>query len=86
MASADFCGSIPPPLDGGSLSADPQNSQGKTRHFPPTYPPHLLPHPPDDYRALKRVAFSPGCGCLVCGSCPSGREFACGFINDPTSR
>jgi len=84
MASADFCQPLPPPLDGGSpYRAGRQTSQGKTCHFPPIYPPHLLPHPPDDYRALSLLALSPGCGCLICGSCSSGREFACGFLQTP---
>jgi len=34
----------------------------------------------DGYRALNLMAFSPGCDCLICGSCSSGRGFACGFL------
>ena len=84
MALADFCQPLPSPLNGGSpYRAGRQTSQGKTCHFPPIYPPHLLPHPPDDYRALSLLVLSPGCDCLVCGSCSSGREFACGFLLTP---
>lgn len=38
---------------------------------------------PDGYRASKMFAFSPGCACLVCDSCSSGRDFACGFLQIP---
>ena len=38
---------------------------------------------PDDYRALKIMAFSPGWNCLVCDFCSSGRKFACGFLQIP---
>ena len=45
-------------------------------HFLPIYPSHLLPHPPDDYRASDLCASLPRCGCLLCASCSSGRGFA----------
>jgi hypothetical protein len=48
-----------------------------------SYPPHLQPHPPDGYRALKSRAFSPGYDCLICDFCSSGRDFACGFLQIP---
>lgn len=80
MASADFCPSIPAPLDAGSLAADRQISPGKTHHLHPIHPPHIRSHPPDDYRALKILAFSPGCDRLLCDFCSSGRDFACGFL------
>ena len=48
MASADFCGGIVAPLGVTSPKAAPQISQGKTRNFPPTYPPHLRRMIPDD--------------------------------------
>ncbi len=86
MASADFCRPIPTPLDVGSTlspEAERQISQGKTRDLHPICPPHLLPHPPGDYRALDLAASLPGCGCLVCGFCPSGRDFAYSFLQIP---
>ena len=57
-----------------------QVSRGKTRDLHPINPPHLLPHLPGDYRASDLVASSPRCGCLLCGSCSSGRGFACSFL------
>ena len=53
MASADFCQNIIAPLEAISLSgsileqAFQQISQGKTRDFPPTYPPHIRHRDPD---------------------------------------
>ena len=38
---------------------------------------------PDGYRASGLMAPSPRCGCLVCGSCSSGRDFACNFLQIP---
>ena len=78
--SADSCYPITSPRDGASPRAEQQASQGKTRDLPPTYPPHLLPHLPDGYRASGLVAPSPRYGCLLCGSCSSGQEFACSFL------
>jgi hypothetical protein len=80
MASADFCRSIPWPLDHGSLTANQQISPGKTHHLHPIHPPHLLPCLPDDYWALDLLASSPRHGCLICGFCSSGQDFACGFL------
>jgi hypothetical protein len=48
MASADFCRPVESPYDGSSPKAGQQISQGKTRDFPPIYPPHLRQHAPDD--------------------------------------
>ena len=63
-----------------SPGAERQTSQGKTRDLHPIYPPHLLPHLLGDYRASDHLASSPRCGCLICGSCLSGRDFACSFL------
>ena len=48
MASADFGGGIIAPLEATSIKAAPQISQGKTRNFPPTYPPHIRRLSPND--------------------------------------
>ncbi len=47
-ASADFCGDLDAPLETPSFAASPQISQGKTRNFPPTYPPHIRRLIPND--------------------------------------
>jgi len=60
-----------------------QASQGKARDLPPIYPPHLLPHLLDSYWASSFMALSPRCGCLICGSCSSGQEFAYSFLQIP---
>src|SRR5690554_4619384 len=83
MASADVWWPIPSPLGAGSTVADHQTSQGKTRDLPPIYPPHLPPHLPDSYWASSVIALSPRCGCLICDSCSSGREFAFSFLQIP---
>ena len=72
MASADFC-----------RRSRRQTSQGKTRDFRPICPPHLLPSGPGDYRASDLFASSPTDGCLICGSCSSGRDFAFSFLQTP---
>jgi hypothetical protein len=51
-------------------------------HLLHIYPSHLLPHLPDDYRALNLMACSPRC-CLLCASCSSGRGFAVRFLQTP---
>jgi hypothetical protein len=83
MASADFCQPFPTPLDAGSTrQVDRPPRVMRVTFTPPTrriYSTTL----PDDYRALKIVAFSPGWHCLLCDSCPSGRDFACGFLQIP---
>jgi len=63
--------------------AERQTYQGKTHDLHPIYPPHLLPHLPDGYRALSLYALSPKCGCLICGFCSSGRDFAYSFLQIP---
>ncbi|MGC9976732.1 MAG: hypothetical protein ABSC57_08490, partial [Syntrophales bacterium] len=45
--------------------------------------PHLLPHIPYGYWASNLIAFSPRRGCLVCGCCSSGRNFAYSFLQIP---
>ena len=83
MASADFCHPIPTPYDVGSTRQDDRSPRVIRATF--------LPHTrriysatfPDDYRALKILAFSPRWNCLICDFCSSGRKFACGFLQIP---
>jgi hypothetical protein len=83
MASADFCQPIPTPLDVSSTwQIDRPPRVMHVTFFPYTrriYNHTLL----DGYWALNLFAFSPGCDCLICGSCSSGRGFACGFLQIP---
>jgi hypothetical protein len=83
MTSADVWWSIPSPPNGGSTVVDHQTSQGKTRDFPPIYPPHLLPHLPGSYWDSSFMALSSRCDSLVCDFCSSGREFASSFLQTP---
>ena len=83
MASADFCQPIPTPLDAGSTRQVGRPPRVMRATFIP-YTRRIYSHTlPDGYRALKTFACSPGYDCLVCDSCPSGREFACGFLQIP---
>ncbi len=84
-ASADFCDDIDAPLEASSLSdyvarASPQISQGKTRNFPPTHPPHIRRLAPNDIGLRVFSPSRPASRRLVCGSCSSDREFACCFL------
>ena len=60
-----------------------QISQGKTRDRRSIHPPHIRPASPDDRGLRVFVPSRPPAKRLVCGSCSSGRSFACGFL--PTS-
>lgn len=85
MASADFYSSITDPLGTASQkdirpSAKLQISQGKTRNFPPTDPPHLRQLAPDDIGLRVSLPSRPASHRLVCDSCASDREFACSFL------
>ena len=90
MASADFCLNITAPLEAisfhwnfvsGSIldQAFKQISQGKTRDFPPTYPPHIHHHDPNVI-GLRVYWSSRPRDNASCDSCSSGREFACRFL------
>ena len=81
MASADFCPSLATPLDPASLSADGQISLGKTRDLRPTYPPHLRPSSPGGIGLWVSWPPRPPDGRLLCGSCSSGRGFACSCLH-----
>ena len=83
MASADFCRPISSPCDGPSPWAGRQISQGKTRDFPPTYPPHIRRLDPDDMGLQVYAPPRPSRRRLVCDSCSSGREFAFRFLQIP---
>lgn len=83
MASADFCHDIAAPFDAASPKAPRQISQGKTRDFPPTHPPHLRRLDPDDLRLRVDWPSRLSSRRLVCGSCTSGREFAFRFLRIP---
>ena len=86
MASADFYRPIVTPYDVTSPRAGRQISQGKTRDFPPTYPPHIRPLGPDDIGLRVYWPSRPPRRRLVCDSCSSGREFACRFLQIPRRR
>jgi hypothetical protein len=83
MASADFCRPIDSPCDEPSPWAGRQISQGKTRDFPPTYPPHIRRLDPDDIGLRVYAPPRPPRRRLVCDSCSSGREFAFRFLQIP---
>ena len=83
MASADFCHPIGSPYDEPSPKAGRQISQGKTRDFPPIYPPHLRRLDPNDIGLRVYWPSHPSCRRLVCGSCSSGQEFAFHFLQIP---
>ena len=88
MASADFCSPVTAPLETASQkdfrpTARLQISQGKTRNFPPTYPPHLRQLAPDDIGLRVFWPSRPASHRLVCDSCSSDREFACSFLQIP---
>ena len=83
MTSADFCQSIPTPCDAGSTRQIDRPPRVMRVTFLPYTRRIYSPTLPDDYRALKIVAFSPGWDCLVCDFCSSGRDFACGFLQIP---
>ena len=57
-----------------------QISQGKARDRRSIYPPHIRPAGPDDIGLRVFVPSRPPARRLVCGSCSSGRSFACGFL------
>ena len=85
MASADFYSSITAPLGTASQkdvhpAAKLQISQGKTRNFPPTYPPHIRQLAPDDIGLRVSLPSRPASRRLVCDSCSSDQEFACSFL------
>jgi len=82
--SADFCPSIATSLDPASLSADGQISQGKTRDLRPIYPPHLRPSDPGGIGLRVFWPPRPPDGRLLCGSCASGRSFACSCLPTPS--
>ena len=83
MTSADFCQPIPMSLDIGSTRQADRPPRVMRATFPP-YTRRIYSHIlPDGYRALKILAFSPGWDCLICDSCSSGRDFACGFLQIP---
>ena len=81
--TADFCQPIPTPLDAGSTRQAGRPPRVIRVTFTPytrrIYSHNLL----NGYRALKIMAFSPGCDCLICDSCSSGQDFACGFLQIP---
>ena len=60
-----------------------QISQGKTRDLRSIYPPHIRPAGPDDIGLRVYLPSRPPATRLVCGSCSSGRSFACGFLPTP---
>ena len=60
-----------------------QASQGKTRDLRPTYPPHIRPDPPGDIGLWVFTPPRPGSRRLLCGSCSSGQDFACSFLQTP---
>jgi hypothetical protein len=68
------------PLSAASSMARGQISQGKTRDRRSIYPPHLRRTGPDDIGLRVFWPSRPPALRLVCGSCPSGRSFACGFL------
>ncbi len=57
-----------------------QISQGKTRDLRPIYPPHLRPTAPGGIGLRVSWPPRPPDGRLLCGSCSSGRGFACSFL------
>lgn len=60
MASADFCRPIPAPLDAGSTRQIDRSPRVMRVTFLP-YTRHIYSLTlPDDYLALKKLAFSPG--------------------------
>ncbi len=85
MASADSC----PP---STMSPDvarrrsfapttgEQVSRGKTRDLRPMYPPHIRPRDPGGIGLRVSVPSRPSRERLVCGSCSSGRGFACSCL------
>ena len=83
MASADFCRLIESPCDDASPRAQRLISQGKTRDFPPIYPPHIRRLDPDDIGLWVYAPPRPSGRRLACGSCSSDREFAFRFLQIP---
>ncbi len=79
-ASADFCPSLAAPCSVASRSADEQTSRSKTHDLPSIHPPHLRPAGPGDFGLRVLWPPRPPAGRLRCGSCSSGRSFACGFL------
>jgi hypothetical protein len=69
--------------DAASCEAREQISQGQARDRRSIYPPHIRAVGPDDIGLRVYVPSRPPSARLVCGSCSSGRSFACGFL--PTS-
>ena len=69
--------------DAASCVARKQISQGKARDRRSIHPPHIRRTSPDDIGLRVFVPSRPPARRLVCGSCSSGRSFACGFL--PTS-
>jgi hypothetical protein len=80
MASADFCLPIPTPLDDGSTRQADRPPRVRRATFIPYTRRIYFRTLPDDYWALDLRASSPGYGCLVYGSCSSGRDFAYSFL------
>jgi hypothetical protein len=83
MASADFCGSIPTPLDVGSTQAEPQISRGKARDCRSMYLRHIRVRDPGDIGLRISLPPRPSRARLLCRSYSSGQSFACSFL--PTS-
>lgn len=83
MASADFCQPIGAPYDAPSTRQIDRSPRVMRATFIPYTRRIYSTILPDDYWALKILAFSPEWHCLVCGFCSSGRDFACGFLQIP---
>jgi len=83
MASADFCPPFPAPSDAGSTRQADRPPRVRRVTFLPYTRRIYRPILPDGYWALKSLASSPGWDGLVCDSCSSGRDFACGFLQIP---
>ncbi len=80
MASADFCQPIPAPFDAGSSRQVDRSPRVRHVTFIPYTRRIYFRTLSDDYWALDLLASSPECGCLICGSCSSGRDFAFSFL------
>jgi hypothetical protein len=71
------------PVGTASFKAREQISQGKARDRRSIHPPHIRRASPDDSGLRVFVPSRPPALRLVCGSCSSGRSFACGFLPTP---
>ena len=86
LPAADFCGFITAPHGAVSTKANPQISPGNAHPPSRLYPPHLRPHLPCKFWALKSYAFSPDATASYAVSVRWASALPYRLPSDPASR